>query len=102
MSRQYPHSDKIQPRFAAWLWSIGGDADPNFREWVLTDWRWRFIAWIGECKRSAFDMGMGVSDTALSRYYSEKQLLIYDHDEFTEACWIIADEQRAAVIAAAA
>ncbi len=95
MSRQYPHSDKIQPRFAAWLWSIGGDADPNFKTWAPRLWGCEFRSWIETCKRRAFEMGMGVQDTALSAYYRDKQLQVIDHDAFTEACWIVADDHRA-------
>lgn len=102
MSRQYPHGDKIQPRFAAWLWSIGGDADPEFKSWAPKDWGYQFMIWIGDNKRRACEMGMGVmEDRALARHYRDKDYKIIDHDEFTEACWVIADEQRASIKRAA-
>jgi hypothetical protein len=99
MGRQYPHSDKIQPRFAAWLWSIGGDSDPNFKEWAPKLWGWEFMTWIGRCKTLAASMpGAGViEDMALAGYYSSKDYKIIDHEAFTDACWEIADEQRASL-----
>jgi hypothetical protein len=100
MSRQYPHSDTIQPRFAAWLWSIGGDSDPNFKTWAPRDWGFRFMCWVGDCKRDAAKMPDGgvIEDHALSRYYTSKDYKIIDHGAFTEACWVIADRQRAKLL----
>lgn len=95
MSRQYNFSDEIQPRFAAWLWSIGGNSDPKFKNWAPKDWGYRYMMWIQACKVEACQLEMGViEDKALDGYYSSKSYLVIDHDEFTEACWQIADGQR--------
>ena len=99
MGRQYPHSDEIQPRFAAWLWSIGGDSDPRFKDWAPKDWGFQFMMWIGHCKRRAGEIGgLGVRENrGLSQYYSSKDWMIINHEDFTEACWEFADEQRASI-----
>ena len=99
MSRQYPHSDKIQPRFAAWLWSIGGDAAPNFKDWAPRLWEYEFMCWIGRCKKDAAQMPDGgvVEDRSLAGYYRSKEYKIIDHDAFTEACWVVADVDRASL-----
>jgi hypothetical protein len=99
MGRQYPHSDKIQPRFAAWLWSIGGDSDPDFKAWAPKLWGYEFMTWIGRCKAEAACRQNGgvIEDKALAHHYSSKDYKIVDHNAFTDACWDIADRQRAEV-----
>lgn len=91
--RQYPHSDKIQPRFAAWLWSIGAYIEPDAP--LQRGWQMDFMSWIRTNIREAYKRGNAcILSTELSRYYSEPQLQVVDHDGFTDFCWDVAEEQR--------
>ena len=48
---------------------------------------WQFIIFISDAKLFAFKNGLGVSEIeGLRKYYSEPQLVIYNHDLFDEAC----------------
>uniref|UniRef100_UPI0035CA9AC1 hypothetical protein n=1 Tax=uncultured Sphingomonas sp. TaxID=158754 RepID=UPI0035CA9AC1 len=84
MARAYPNSDLIQPRYAAWLGSIGipateaGIAEADQRFGCQTGANVQFMAWVSRCKATAPRAILNSSDR------------ITDHDAFTEHCWKVA------------
>lgn len=55
---------------------------------------WQFTSFISRAMRFAWEHDMGVRRLDwLSKYYSEPQLVVIDHDKFTEACWKYAKSQ---------
>jgi hypothetical protein len=82
--REYPGSGEVQPRYAAWLGSIGL---PTTEAGVHAAWE-RYGGHIGANLRMMQFIGRAKATAPSSVLFrGERDGSIVDHDAFTEHCW---------------